>query len=900
MRIIPDAVFVFCNNNGIQSLVDLIRFHDKCGSFCIFDTRRMPIKELTFLYSRAKHIQEYERAGLSAMPNNLTLPISTSDIDDIVKISTTLDEMFAVGRISQRTINCCTSTKLFVINDLIEYKINNKGFNNIRNCGKKSIQEIEDLIASYEAANVDHDNASFELKYKRGLGIAENLSQKFINYLKETLSIQVALLPNSVKQYMKSTYPSVESYYAKMYAYRSLILNSVPELSASDNMIMRSTYLTITQKVISWLKEYLLIRSKKAECFIEINNNIEEKITKLDCPDRYQALSEIQKNYVNEKYLLFCEKNLSVRAKKIQEQFFPSVDHIITHFYDSKDEFLLLFTNFKHSASGEELFKAIRKFKDEYDVFITHSNEYIASIINAKTFPFLLSFQKKFINEYYNNSEHLPMFFILSQYLKSSEQRNDQIYSLYYGISDGKAWTCEEIAPKFDVTYERVRQIVSTNRCPPVSKGSLISHKDWAAYDIFQDKFISENSLKYQIIFEEERLRFDFFGFAGLIRLFKRHNLVDILGTPFVIDRTISDEININKLIKDINILLKKKRTQDSLVHITEYVSNWNKLSKEKRADIIFVASQVVREALGIEMNNKGDIKITQNTINKEREIIDILSGEHRPMHVNEIASALVMKHPNEKWTIDTVRHIIQKSDEIAPIGKSSTYGLKNWDHIFFGSIRDLLLDILSESDDPLHIDEILDRVSVSYPNTNKKSVSSTMMSDKFDRFEVFENGYYGLSDKQYSDIYIKIPEEQRFTFERRIEMFREFVDTYHRFPISNSGALESSLKRWHYNVINNIVQITPDQRQIFDTMIDEYSALKYPQSALEVTFLENCESVKEIIQKKHRLPQKDDDHELFSWLRHYLSRYQIYDDQRKIYFEDLLRYIYSYGFSIT
>ena len=45
-----------------------------------------------------------------------------------------------------------------------------------------------------------------------------------------------------------------------------------------------------------------------------------------------------------------------------------------------------------------------------------------------------------------------------------------------------------------------------------------------------------------------------------------------------------------------------------------------------------------------------------------------------------------------------------------------------------------------SKCDDLFKIDDILEKVNVSYPNTNKKSIASTMANDTFDRFEVFEN----------------------------------------------------------------------------------------------------------------------------------------------------------------
>ena len=90
------------------------------------------------------------------------------------------------------------------------------------------------------------------------------------------------------------------------------------------------------------------------------------------------------------------------------------------------------------------------------------------------------------------------------------------------------------------------------------------------------------------------------------------------------------------------------------------------------------------------------------------------------------------------------------QSEALKPIGKSSMYTLAEWTHVYRGSIRDLVADILKKSKIPLHIDEIMKKVLPAYPYTNKGSVTSSLGSDK-ERFVLLGDGYYGLRKRKYN-----------------------------------------------------------------------------------------------------------------------------------------------------
>lgn len=113
------------------------------------------------------------------------------------------------------------------------------------------------------------------------------------------------------------------------------------------------------------------------------------------------------------------------------------------------------------------------------------------------------------------------------------------------------------------------------------------------------------------------------------------------------------------------------------------------------------------------------------------------------------------------------------KHKHIKAIGKTSCYALDYWEGIYFGSIRDLLIDLLEGSSLPLHIDNLYDGVTEHYPNTTKASIAATMEDEDLQRFVEFEGNYFGLTSKDYPAEYVVASSVQRYRFEVRLEMLK-------------------------------------------------------------------------------------------------------------------------------
>ena len=173
------------------------------------------------------------------------------------------------------------------------------------------------------------------------------------------------------------------------------------------------------------------------------------------------------------------------------------------------------------------------------------------------------------------------------------------------------------------------------------------------------------------------------------------------------------------------------------------------------------------------------------------------------------------------------------------------------------------------------------------------------MEDENLQRFLEFEGKYFGLTSKQYPAEYVVVTTVQRYSFEERFQMFKNFVDTYHRFPSYNGSEEEASLMRWFHNATNDVLTITEEQKALLDATTKRYDDLGYPRSATESEFLLKCMDVKDYICQHHTLPTNREAPDLYAWLRRSRDNYDSFTDKRRLYMTELLNYILSFGFSI-
>ena len=606
-------------------------------------------------------------------------------------------------------------------------------------------------------------------------------------------------------------------------------------------------------------------------------------------------LSPIARDYLEKTYLAQLESSLSVRSKNFAAKFLP-------HFYDLIKYAEEPLASYRSICPGQsmmktltELFQFNQKFKREFDRVSKLSDDEIQTEFLKRDYPYLVSRQRQFVFDFIKENNHAPLFFLMLQYLRLSENKSNKIYCLLHGIFDGKKRTYYEIADAMNLSRERVRQIVYGTI--EVQESALASNDGWDYYnELFDLPFIYERTEGYVRLKEVEHLTADFEVFASLVKLKANFKAEDVEGHTILMNNKYSD-LKLTDCLDTLYSIIDAKYSADTYVPIDSVLFT---VPEQLRPAMKELVKHITTEIYKVQITEDEKLYLPQNYIDIAEELYDILDKKGEPMHVEDIFKEFKTRYPDHKFTDPLqIKSYLFKHKHIKAVGKTSCYALDSWEGVYFGSIRDLLVDLLSDSDIPLHIDNLYDGVTEHYPKTTKASIAATMEDENFQRFIEFEGSYFGLTSKEYPAEFVPASSVQRYSFEDRFQMFKDFIETYRRFPSYNGGDKEASLMRWYYNVTTEVLSMTDEQRALFNDTLKRYDELGIPRYATESEFLLKCQDVKDYIRQHHTLPTNREAPELYAWLRRSRDNYDSYTDKRRQYMTDLLNYVLSFGFSI-
>nr|WP_256387356.1 sigma factor-like helix-turn-helix DNA-binding protein [Prevotella sp. P5-126] len=504
--------------------------------------------------------------------------------------------------------------------------------------------------------------------------------------------------------------------------------------------------------------------------------------------------------------------------------------------------------------------------------------------------------------------------------MRISEVRNNKIFSLLYGIFDGKERTLNELAEVMGLTRERIRQI--TSKKLEVHDTELIMTDAWKSYDeLLAMPFVTAESVEYKQLKEREHLNFDFRVFARLMQLlgerdfevavrnqsgetellrFSNQYETEIVGdVAVVINRKMMPSVKIRDCVDSLQAMVSSRYTNDTRIEVE---ASLNTMPTEEKAEAVKLMSYIAREGLELEVDDEGRVLVQKNHIDVAEDLYTILARKGEPMSVDELFVAFKEMYPDHKYTESAqIRSWLFRHPNIKPIGNTSRYGLDSWENVFFGTIRDLLAKLLEESDEPMHIEQLFEAVVEHYPNTKPQSLEWSMGDDTLGRFVHFNDGFYGLKSKSYDAKWIEYDAtaRQRQSFEERLADFCAFVESYNRYPVSGNGEGEASLYRWLYNVQNEVYEIKEEYKVMLTETLARYEQDFIPRNGTENEFRNNCQRYKDYINSHYALPSVSAEPELYSWMVRSKANYNSFVDHRRKYLTDLFNYILSLGFSI-
>lgn len=548
-----------------------------------------------------------------------------------------------------------------------------------------------------------------------------------------------------------------------------------------------------------------------------------------------------------------------------------------------------------------------RKSESEIILIIKNLKEFISTlkerelsedelgIIEKQTF--YEDYFDEFAHTFNSDNGHLPMFYILEKFFRSllGTNRNFQIYNLRTPIfTDANSLSLEEIADQRNLTRERVRQIHMKIRKhlfqvddtykdkKELSLAKIISNSnDWSYVidDLLSNNYIDSSMLTGYCAQENHHFTDAFMLF--IVGAIAKQSFVPI-GKPILPYPTKSTtEWN--------NCYLVKKELVDKfdfvrlLELIEEYeesnTENLEASAREMIIDTFFPAwivfdSNVVEEISEIVSNlliqELGIIpdELFRFTIEGKKEedvadiIYDILKSNGDPMSCDDLFQSIDNIYPNRYKSPTSIKGFVARDPRLCLVGGNNLVALMEWEHVKLGSIRNIIVQYLEGFDEPQPIKDIVSHVQ-KYRDTTDNSVRATIGSG--DQFIQFSGGYYGLSWKQYPEIYY-LDESDR-AFYKRVQELEQFLQAHNHFPFASVNPKEQDLHDWWIN-IRSYSRLSKFQKSELKRIENEYKNLARKKKHL--AWFDNCRKYLEFVQENHRRPLKinPDEQELCRWLQ--------------------------------
>lgn len=720
----------------------------------------------------------------------------------------TIKDLLDDNKITVRTSNCCFNANLETLFDIVEYQESGQHFLNIRNAGKRTCFELEDLCKEY--------------------------------------------IPKIELSVNTDGFSKEEQNFQKQAEIENLIKTDV--ISAINNR---------------------LIDGKDILSYLDIN----------------------KKKILEQKFLSFIE-NYSIRTKNRLKTI--GFDEFVIDFLFVADNVLLKIDGLGRKCLEEAIdFKC--KLKEELINFIDLSEEDIArlNLVRQKGDVILDSF----VDEFYKSNNHLPMFWILEQQLTKNQNRSIEILKDSFPIFNNYQFqTLDEIAAKYCLTRERVRQIryntfrktfEITNELVEYKKNDdlfkyaeLLSNKDDWKYllELLQEtEAINQESFEIQELLKKERCSFSEL-FVLQIAAYIYRDKFSLLGkfcvsnksknNIFLIRKELTDIFDFGKFIDEFANHIDENETEYEL-NVDDFISNsscWTSvIDLGKFNSIVRVVKDILLYEFYLHSNLDGLIFVPATKERRPLDVVyEILQKNRNPMHLDNIFIEFKKILPEHKYTeAAQLRPWLQRHDAISFINRKSVYTLKEWEHIKSGTIRDAIVEYLSENEFPQTADDITEYVLQYFPRTNIASVRTTMFNDTQKRFSYFNDGLFGLVSKTYPDNYeeVKQQEGQRKAFEQRLYDLEKFLSENDHFPFATSdNEEESSLYRW-WKIQNRDAKLSEQQKAEIDRIKSQYADFDTEKTVYEWFFHFN--DFKLFVLENRRLPSSSGSEKfLYGWFR--------------------------------
>lgn len=503
------------------------------------------------------------------------------------------------------------------------------------------------------------------------------------------------------------------------------------------------------------------------------------------------------------------------------------------------------------------------------------------------TYPLLLERECKYLANLQLYGKDIPSMYVLVRYLRRMDDKAARVYQLHYGLAiDTVPLSLQSTADELNITRERVRQLISKPLRLPYSVQALA---DELSLDTYED-ITPSYARRWHALQEQSGTSITVRQAMGVLcAIDSRRCVVQLSGAEhyYLVHREIIEQRRARAVQNDICTLMNG-------LHV-------NPITFDLKA-VAGKAWQIFADWL------KDDSKVTlqgytatllPNIPDRAHIIAQLLADNRKPMSLDDITTsynALGIEKRTQKST--HIYTIIRKCDSITTIGKSGLYALREWQHVFAGTLTDYIIHVFEQSPVPLTATQLLEQVRDIYPATTERSIVSLMSRKEYrDKFSHYNNGLYGLARKHYdANTLVRRTRKHPMRFAERFEELMTFVKQYRHMPFCSGDPEENRLRNWMYNVQYGTVHPTEDERRKYEEFLTINRDL--PQTNTEWNFQQMCDEVALHVAHTFTLPSPARDTRLYHWLQKAVQQQDEWQDNRKQYFSVLLQTLEQYGFT--
>lgn len=451
---------------------------------------------------------------------------------------------------------------------------------------------------------------------------------------------------------------------------------------------------------------------------------------------------------------------------------------------------------------------------------------------------------------------YFALFAAIDQYLKQLPEREQTIIKNQLKIYTNQVLlNRKESAKLLGITPERMRQI----RIAQFKKLSQYVH--WLAK--FKKDFSHHvyNREDIQSVNPSENTSFNDNFILWVISVvwhdeYKLFGDVDVaFANPYgyelnlaLIPSSLTKIFDFKAFIQYFEELKDNKRTDDLSVPIRDIVLQFfkDRIYYESIEEIEIECRNLISKVVGFEIINDCVI-IEKNAIRNNTEWVEIIIRETgHPLTIEEIFEELEKRQPGKSKSAIALSGAVRNNPNIVPIGRSSTYGLKEWtkgEHRG-GTIREFATEYLLSLSMPIApLEDIGKYVRQFRPSSSDKSIHANLLLEANGVFSLFydseDNRCIGLTNYDYGDSYRRYDPEHdsKRDFKTSCTLLERFVAEKGRLPFHDKGNEEEMrLCRFWSNQMTKHQkgQLKGEEAEIISSMIERLSKYKVNKNDLQ------------------------------------------------------------------